>query len=72
MRKPELQAPAGAIARRGQLSGAPPRIPLVSPPPLEARTPPLLIVPYFRYPWRDSTAPLFVQICGIPSSSKRR
>lgn len=72
MLKPELRASARAIARCGQLSGAPPCIPLASPPPLEAHSPPLLILLYFRYPAPNFTAPLLVQIYWIPPSSRRR
>ena len=58
-------------SRWGQLSRAPARIPFASPPPLEASSPPLLILLYFRYLARNSTAPLLVQIYWIPPSKRR-
>lgn len=63
---------AGAIARRGSFPGAPPRVPIASPPPLEAPSPPLLKLLYFRCPSLNSRAPLLVQTYWIPPSSKGR
>lgn len=57
--------------RWGQLSRAPARIPFASPPPLEGSSPPLLILLYFRYLARNSTAPLLVQIYWIPPSKRK-